>query len=113
MKQIEERIEIEWLINVSINDLIQSLQNIKENYPDAISLQIKDVWTGYEDVHHELVITRMETEKEYLDRIAKEKRDIVYTIEQEKAIKEKREKNKKAKIEKLRLEIEKLEKENV
>lgn len=52
-----------------IDEVINRLNDYKRVYPNAISLKIEDIWTGYEDVDYAIVVTRFETDEEMNRRI--------------------------------------------
>jgi len=96
-----------------IKDVIRKLVQLQAKHPEAITITIDQVWTGYEECHEEFNITRMETDKEYAARQAEERRRIV-KARREAASRELKAKQAKAyRIEKLKEQLRKAEEEDV
>ena len=65
----------ERLFENSIDDVISYLKELKAKFADKGQLVIKDVWTGYEDVHYELQYNELESDEEYATRREIEEED--------------------------------------
>lgn len=93
-KGLKSLITIEENITVrgNVNDVIKTLADLKKKYSNAITIEIDEFWTGYEDMHMIARIGREETNVEYRDRIESEKAERNYKaiIEKAKKAEEKR-----------------------
>jgi len=76
-------------------DVIKALQDIVDGNPTATSIEIEAEWTGYEDVEYNINITRTETDKEQVERLASEEQDRLQR-EMDRAAKIRREEESKA-----------------
>lgn len=86
-KGLKSLITVEENITVrgNVNDVIKTLADLKKKYSNAITIEIDEFWTGYEDMHMIARIRREETNVEYRDRIESEKAERNYKAIIEKA----------------------------
>lgn len=109
-RKIINNIDIDCLFG-DINYVIKELQRLKAKHSlTHEKITIEEVWTGYEDVHYELILKRNETDKEYSERLESERVKRERTKEKAEAKKIKLEELRKDKINKLRKKLEELEK---
>ncbi len=81
-----------------INSVIKFLSGVRDQYKNGESVYLNQEWSGYEDTYFEIVVERLETDKEYKERIKKE--EELEALEKEKQKINLAEKQRKAEIQK-------------
>jgi hypothetical protein len=91
-----------------VSEVIDRLQAVQEKHPEAVKVSIEDIWTGYEDRHTEVWVTRLETNAELSNRLLAEQEAEAEKLRKLKAARKEAERKRLAGIAKLEAEMKKL-----
>ena len=81
-----------------INSVIKFLSGVRDQYKNGESVYLNQEWSGYENTYFEIVVERLETDKEYNNRLRAEEESEA--LEKEKQKINLAEKERKAEIQK-------------